>query len=65
MAGLSLDISVSQNWFEGGYERLDSRIEFITSRTEEQFIEEIERLRKQSLQADAALFIMSAPSGMQ
>jgi hypothetical protein len=65
LAGLSLDISVSQNWFEGSDEELDSRIEFITSRTEKQFRQKIESLRKQSLKADAALFIMSAPSGMQ
>lgn len=65
LAGLSLDISVSQNWFESEDEDLDRRIEVITSRTEKQFLEEIEKLRRTSLHRDILSFSMPAPSGLQ
>ena len=65
LAGLPLDVSVSQNWFEGGDEELDHRIGLITSRTEKEFLEEIENLRRQSLNYSVLSFGMPAPTGLQ
>lgn len=65
LAGLPIDISVSQSWLKSSDQELDHRINLITSRTENEWLREIENLRKQSLLADASLFKMIAPSGMQ